>query len=110
MSTLLHITLSATVSPVQSGIRATKLGYTSVGPYTLEGVWGFHRSGDKALYSGIFFPEGTHMTWQFKPGKCVLPIGVAEGGACQVTVIGEYKDSEVHCLVVTLPDGTNVQP
>lgn len=111
-NTLLHITLpSTTCKPVETGRRASQLGYVpEEHPYPLTGVWGFFRSGDKALYSGVFFLDGTHMTWQFKPGSCALPEGVSEGALQTVWVVGRYDDSEAHCLIVRLPGGTDRQP
>ncbi len=47
-----------------------------------------------------------HITYDFNPGKCELP--VPEGTIVDVTWIGFYEDKELACdvLLVTLPDGT----
>lgn len=52
------------------------------------------------LYSGIFFADGTHMTYEFKPGNPSLPKGVSEGQRATVKVIGTYEDEQVACLIV----------
>jgi hypothetical protein len=33
----------------------------------------------KNIYSGVFFDNGLHMTWDYAPGHCKLPEGVEEG-------------------------------
>ena len=31
------------------------------------------------LFSGIFFDNTKHITWEYNPGHCVLPEGISEG-------------------------------
>ena len=59
------------------------------------------------IYSGFFLSDGRHITWEFNPGKCDLPKGVAEAESVDVVVVGSYKDEEVQALQVevVLPGG-----
>lgn len=107
MKTLLHITTRADgVAPVESGKRATKFGYDNLrGSFTKMGKW----KKFKNVYTGIFFPDGTHMTWNFNPPNPEFPIGVEEGEKAIVKVIGRYEDSQLECLIVTWK-GNKYQP
>jgi hypothetical protein len=100
--TLLHITTSCIngVSPVESGKRATEKGYNKTTPNDLNGTWGIFRSGNKEIYSGIFFPNGHHMTWNYAPGNPKFPEFIKEGDPAVVQVVGIYEDDEVGCLIV----------
>jgi len=111
MATLLHITVKAEgVSPVESGKRATAKGYFPFfGTEILEGEFKIFRSYGKAIYSGIFFEDGTHMTYNFNPKGPKLPEGVQEGDKAKVKVLGSYTDDEVACLVVEY-NGLTHQP
>jgi hypothetical protein len=110
MATLLHITTHATISPVESGKRATARGYFPyIGEMILEGEFKIFRNGGKPLYSGIFFEDGTHMTYNFNPKGPKLPEGVQEGDKASVRVLGSYEDAEVGCLVVEY-NGLTHQP
>lgn len=53
----------------------------------------------KLNYTGIFFKNGTHMTWHYG-FPLERPDGVSEGDTTKVKVIGEYEDDQVKCLVV----------
>ncbi len=54
------------------------------------------------IYSGFFLNDGRHITWEFNPGKCDLPKGVAEGQEVDVAVVGSYTDEEIVALQVEL--------
>ena len=104
MKTLLHITTRVVppTKPVESGKRATAKGYTKYNQthfkYTdnkMEGIWKYTNN-----YTGLFFEDGTHMTWAFGKGHC-FPDGVKEGDRGTVNVVGGYSDDEVSCIVVT---------
>ena len=57
-------------------------------------------------YTGIFFPDGKHATWQYGyPLR--YPEGVKAGDDATVTVIGKYKDEQVGCWVIRWEDKTN---
>lgn len=103
MATLLHITTRAVgAKPVESGKRATAKGFTKYDEvhykYTdnqRHGVWKFTNN-----YTGLFFEDGTHMTWAYGKGLC-FPEGVKEGDKGTVDILGGYSDNEVACLVVS---------
>ena len=59
------------------------------------------------IYSAFFLLDGRHITWEFNPGKCELPKGVAEGDKVKVVGVGEYRDDEIYALQVevVLPGG-----
>lgn len=59
-------------------------------------------------YTGIFFKDGSHMTWKYGT-PLQYPPGVKPGDKAKVTVRGHYEDSEVGCLVVSW-EGHNEQP
>jgi hypothetical protein len=105
MNTLLHITIYTRdgVESKLSGIRATTNGYTPIRPYTIEGTVGYSKD---MRYSGIFFTNGTHMTYEYS-ANCSLPVGYRNGDSANVTVIGEYHDDDVSCLIVRLGDLTH---
>ena len=107
MKTLLHITTRADgVAPVESGKRATKFGYDKIYiPYSKRGIW----KKFKNVYTGIFFDDGTHMTWNFNPPNPDFPIGVKEKDSATVRIIGKYEDKDVACLVVEWK-GNKYQP
>ena len=52
------------------------------------------------IYSGIFFDNGLHMTWDYRPNECVLPKGVKEGEKATVDVYGAYLSSGSGVLAV----------
>ena len=52
------------------------------------------------IFSGFFLLNGKHITWDFNPGKCVLPEGMEEGAEVEVVVVGSYEDEEVQALQV----------
>ena len=94
--TLLHITTRAICSPVESGKRATAKGYKPIKlPLYITGTWRY-----KCNYTGLFFSDGSHMTWCYGKGE-VFPDGVKYGDEGKVYVVGEYSDKEVSCFVVT---------
>lgn len=106
MKTLLHITERADgVKPVESGIRATKKGFKKNKHFTMDitGVWKY-----KNNYTGLFFKNGTHMTWAYGKGP-LFPEGVNEFDSGTVTVVGHYSDKEVSCLIVEF-NGIKTQP
>jgi hypothetical protein len=111
MSTLFHITTKCVsgVSPVQSGIRASEKGYRATPSYRKTGTFKIFRSGGKPIYSGIFFEDGTHMTYNFNPSNPKLPAGVSEGDQVELWVVGKYEDDEVACDIVVYK-GRKFQP
>lgn len=100
MKTLLHITTRANgAKPVESGKRATSKGFTmNAVQYLKTGIWKF-----KNNYTGLFFMDGTHMTWAYGKGR-IFPENVTEGDTGTVTIIGHYSDAEVSCDVVIFND------
>ena len=52
------------------------------------------------VFSAFFLEDGRHITWDFNPGKCVLPEGMEEGAEVEVVVVGSYVDEEVQALQV----------
>lgn len=53
----------------------------------------------KKNYTGIFFDDGTHMTWNYgSPLK--YPVGVKAGDKMTVEIYGKYQDADVGCWVV----------
>jgi hypothetical protein len=104
MKTLLHITIRAEgAKPVESGKRATAKGYKPCVPHCSIGTWKF-----KNNFTGLFFNDGTHMTWAYGKGLC-FPEGVKEGDYGTIEFVGKYSDSEVACFVVTF-NGLTHQP
>ena len=104
MATLLHITTKAVgAKPVESGKRATAKGYTDCVPCCSVGIWKF-----KNNFTGLFFNDGTHMTWAYGKGLS-FPEGVSEGDFGTVEFVGKYSDAEVACWVVTY-NGLTHQP
>ena len=105
MNTLLHITTRADgAKPVESGKRATAKGYKPFNEtFCSVGTWKF-----KNNFTGLFFNDGTHMTWAYGKGLC-FPEGVKEGDFGDVEFVGKYSDSEVACFVVTY-NGLTHQP
>lgn len=103
MKTLLHVTTFCKkgVSPVLSGKRATEKGFKPVEALEANGTWGIFKSGNKPIYSGIFFADGTHMTWNYNPSNPSLPEGVKDGDSATINLVGVYEDDEVGCLVVS---------
>jgi predicted GIY-YIG superfamily endonuclease len=61
------------------------------------------------IYSGIFFPDGSHVTWNFAPPPAnpELPNGVKEGDMVEVEVVGKYKDKNCTCDIVKIEDITH---
>ena len=56
-------------------------------------------------YTGIFFPDGKHATWQYGfPLR--YPEGVKSGDKATVTVIGKYEDKQVGCHIIKWGDET----
>lgn len=57
------------------------------------------------IYSMFKLNDG-HITYEFNPGKCQLPI--QEGTKVKVQAIGYYEDSNVGCYIykIYLPNGT----
>lgn len=60
------------------------------------------------VYSGFFLVNGKHITWDFNPGKCVLPDGIKAGDEVEVKVIGSYADEEIEALQVEVVAGGKV--
>ena len=50
------------------------------------------------IYSGIFFDNGLHMTYDFNPSSCVLPDGIEEGDEEFVTLYGNVHTQIVGCF------------
>ena len=46
------------------------------------------------IYSAVFFDNGLHMTWDFRPGLCELPKGVDDG---QMQIVTLYAN--VHAQI-----------
>jgi hypothetical protein len=59
-------------------------------------------------YTGIFFDDGTHMTWNFGY-PLTYPEGVTPGDLCTVSIYGRYEDEDVACFLVDF-DGKLNQP
>jgi hypothetical protein len=65
----------------------------------------------KKNYTGVFLKNQKHMTWNYG-FPLQYPNGVKVGDKVDLTVVGEYKDNEVECLIVKLgelekqPSGT----
>ena len=56
---------------------------------------------NRPTYTGIFFEDGTHMTWHFDIESLPkFPYGIQEGDMGTIKVIGRYEDEEVACLIV----------
>lgn len=53
----------------------------------------------KLNYTGIFFKDGTHMTWNFG-FPLAYPKGIESGQLAKVKVIGKYEDDQVACWVI----------
>lgn len=51
-------------------------------------------------YTGIFFENGTHMTWNFGT-PLEYPKGVKAGDKSTVVVHGIYADNDVECFIVS---------
>lgn len=107
MKTLLHITTRANgAKHVESGKRATAKGYKAYLPtetFCSVGTWKF-----KNNFTGLFFNDGTHMTWAYGKGRC-FPNGVKEGDFGEIEFVGSYSDKEVSCCIVTY-NGLTHQP
>ena len=52
-------------------------------------------------YTGVFLEDGKHMTWNYG-FPLEYPKGVNAGDNVTLTVVGNYEDKEVSCLVVKL--------
>ena len=50
-------------------------------------------------YTGIFFQDGTHMTWNYG-FPLIYPKDTKQGDKAKVKVIGKYEDNQVQCWVV----------
>jgi hypothetical protein len=109
MGYLFHITQKANgVNPVQAGIRATRDGWEIVCPYTLEGIFEVFCTEDlHPLYTGVLFPDGSHMTYNFRPGNPNYPPGIKMGDPVSVNVVGKYVDTEVEALIVEFGERTH---
>ena len=46
--------------------------------------------------------DGSHVTWDFNPGKCELPEGIKEGDEVVVVYHGKYHDDDVDADVVSV--------
>lgn len=57
-------------------------------------------------YTGIFFQDGKHMTWNFGSSN-VFPNGINRNDEATVTIIGKYSDKDVSCLIVEWNGITN---
>lgn len=57
------------------------------------------------IYSCFWLKNGKHVTWDYNPGKCVLPC--EEGASVKVKVVGKYTDKDVDADIVeiVLPSG-----
>jgi len=55
----------------------------------------------KLNYTGIFFKNGTHMTWNYGL-PLERPEGVESGDKIKVKVIGSYEDEQVACNIIEL--------
>ncbi len=52
-------------------------------------------------YTGVFLEDGKHMTWNYG-FPLEYPKGVKAGDKVTLTVVGNYEDDEVSCMVVRL--------
>jgi len=52
------------------------------------------------IYSGIFFNDGSHMTYHFNPNNPIMPMSVKDGDRATVEVVGSYLDSECSVDIV----------
>jgi len=50
------------------------------------------------IYSGVFFDNGLHMTWDFNPGSCVLPDGIEDGDEQIITLYANIHAQVVGCF------------
>ena len=57
-------------------------------------------------YTGLFFEDGTHMTFKYGMPK-EYPPNVNPGDRDFVTVIGKYEDEQVSCWVVKYKNYTH---
>ncbi len=49
-----------------------------------------------------------HITWEFNPGKCILPEGMVEGDIVIVNPVGHYKDDDCEVEVVEVQFQNNL--
>ena len=52
------------------------------------------------IYSGFFMDDGSHVTWEFAPGKCNLPDSLSDGDNVSVRIIGRYEDDDTTADIV----------
>ena len=59
------------------------------------------------IYSGVFFPNGLHMTWDYNPGECRLPKDIIDGSDTVVGIYGAILNagSGVLAASVNIKDG-----
>tara|TARA_Y100000296_G_scaffold63868_1_gene74501 strand:- start:125 stop:523 length:399 start_codon:yes stop_codon:yes gene_type:complete len=50
------------------------------------------------IYSGIFFSNGLHMTWDYNPGKCKLPHSKTGGEDGNVIITGGFFNHDIGYL------------
>lgn len=54
------------------------------------------------LFSQILLEDGSHVTLDFNPGKCVIPSPLKEGEEVTVVVRGNYHDAEIDAEIVSI--------
>jgi hypothetical protein len=61
----------------------------------------------KIIYAGFFLDDGSHVTWEFKPGAAKLPHPLKEGDKVFIHVVGKYhdKDLDADIVRVEIPGG-----
>ncbi len=61
------------------------------------------------IFSQFVLEDGSHITYDFNPGNCILP--VPEGTRVRAIVVGYYEDNNVGCYIynVILLDGTVIE-
>ena len=61
------------------------------------------------VFSQFMLEDGSHITYDFNPGKCILPI--PEGATAKAIAVGYYEDNNVGCYIynVILKDGTIIK-
>tara|TARA_R100000687_G_C6351856_1_gene119208 strand:- start:34 stop:432 length:399 start_codon:yes stop_codon:yes gene_type:complete len=50
------------------------------------------------IYSGIFFNNGLHMTWDYGPGDCGLPHDIIDGKESNVIITGGLFNRDIGFL------------
>ena len=60
-------------------------------------------TGNEGLYTGIFFQNGLHMTWDYNPGRCECPNDVKQYDEVTVDIIGGVFSDDIGFLICETP-------